>query len=215
METLNSIWQGLVTGLVLSLMLGTVFFSLIRNSILSGYKSGIYIALGVIICDVMFISLALLSTEFANFLEKYQTLVSTIAGFILMAMGIFMFIKAKPKNTEGIAFDKSKSSPFYFIANGFFLNVINPVNFFSWLTITSVLKFEMHYTLNLQIIFFSASLVSIFLMEFAIAYFASLLKKKITDKVVMRINQVSGLVFFGVGLKLASELYTIWYTLHF
>jgi threonine/homoserine/homoserine lactone efflux protein len=183
-------------------MLGTVFFSLIKNSLSSGYKTGIYIAAGVILCDVLFISLAILSTEFAKFLENNQNTISVIGGVVLMLMGISMILRAKPKPDAGKDFQSSSKSVLYYIGNGFLLNILNPVNFFSWLAISSVLKIKFHYQISDQIIYFSACLFSIFIVEIAIAYFASLLKKRMTDKVVQRINQTSGLVFIGVGLKL-------------
>jgi threonine/homoserine/homoserine lactone efflux protein len=183
-------------------MLGTVFFSLIKNSVNSGYKTGIYIASGVILCDIIFIALAILSTEFAEFLKNNQNTISFLGGLVLLIMGISMFLKAKPKPDEGKIFTSSSKSALYFIGNGFLLNVVNPVNFFSWLAISSLLKVKLDYQINDQVIYFSACLFSIFVVEIAIAYFASLLKKWMTDKVVQRINQVSGLVFFGVGIKL-------------
>jgi L-lysine exporter family protein LysE/ArgO len=202
MHLINCILQGLLTGVILSLMLGTVFFSLIKNSLSSGYKTGIYIAAGVILCDVLFISLAILSTEFAKFLENNQNTISVIGGVVLMLMGISMILRAKPKPDAGKDFQSSSKSVLYYIGNGFLLNILNPVNFFSWLAISSVLKIKFHYQISDQIIYFSACLFSIFIVEIAIAYFASLLKKRMTDKVVQRINQTSGLVFIGVGLKL-------------
>ena len=202
MHLLNCILQGLLTGVILSLMLGTVFFSLIKNSVNSGYKTGIYIASGVILCDIIFIALAILSTEFAEFLKNNQNTISFLGGLVLLIMGISMFLKAKPKPDEGKIFTSSSKSALYFIGNGFLLNVVNPVNFFSWLAISSLLKVKLDYQINDQIIYFSACLFSIFVVEIAIAYFASLLKKWMTDKVVQRINQVSGLVFVGVGIKL-------------
>jgi threonine/homoserine/homoserine lactone efflux protein len=183
-------------------MLGTVFFSLIKNSLSSGYKTGINIAAGVILCDVLFISLAILSTEFAKFLESNQNTISVIGGVVLLLMGVSMFLRAKPKPDAGKAFQSSSKSALYYIGNGFLLNILNPVNFFSWLAISSVLKIKFHYQISDQVIYFSACLFSIFIVEIAIAYFASLLKKRMTDKVVQRINQTSGMVFIGVGLKL-------------
>lgn len=204
MDLINCIWQGLLTGIVLSLMLGTVFFSLIRNSIAYGYKTGIYIAGGVVLCDIMFIALALMSSSFADFLKEYESEVSIGGGIILIVMGILMFVRSKPKDTEGKVFSSSGSDILYYIGNGFLLNVLNPVNFFSWLAISSVLRIEYNYGLKEQSVYFSASLVSIFLVEIGIAYFASMLKKKVTDKVVQRINQISGIVFFLLGLKLLT-----------
>jgi threonine/homoserine/homoserine lactone efflux protein len=183
-------------------MLGTVFFSLIKNSLNSGYKTGIYIAGGVVLCDVIFISLAILSTEFAEFLQDNQDMISLLGGLVLLIMGIRMFIKAKPKPDEGKIFKSSSKNALYFIGSGFLLNIVNPVNFFSWLAISTLLKVKLNYQINDQVIYFSACLFSIFVVEVAIAFFASKLKKWMTDKIIQRINQVSGLVFIGVGIKL-------------
>jgi threonine/homoserine/homoserine lactone efflux protein len=86
MHFLTCSFQGFVTGIALSLMLGTVFFALIRNSLIYGYKTGVYIALGVIASDVIFISLALLSHGFAVFLKHYEQLISVVGGSILSLM---------------------------------------------------------------------------------------------------------------------------------
>lgn len=204
MHTINCIWQGLATGFVLSMMLGTVFFALIRNSISFGYKTGIWIATGVILCDIMFISLALLSQPFAVFLSKYKNEISIGGGVILMVMGLLMFFKSEPELQEGKAF--GQGSKWYYIGNGFLLNVVNPVNFFSWLGISSFLTIKYQYGINDKIIFFAASLLSIFLAEFGIAFFASKLSRWISQRALKRINQISGLVFLLVGIKLSFGL---------
>ena len=206
MHWINCIQQGLLTGVILSLMLGTVFFSLIKNSLSSGYKTGISIASGVIICDILFISLAIISTEFAAFLSAHQEKISLIGGLVLIVMGISMIIRAKPKENVGKTFQSVGKNKLYLIGSGFLLNVVNPVNFFSWLTISTLLKVKFKYGINEQVVYFTACLLSIFLVEIAIAYFASLLKKWMTDQVVQRINQISGLVFVGVGFKLVFSL---------
>ncbi len=204
MHTINCLWQGLATGFVLSMMLGTVFFALIRNSISFGYKTGIFIALGVILCDILFISLALASQPFAEFLGKYKNQISVGGGIVLMGMGLLMFFKSEPVMQEGKVF--GQGSYWYYIGNGFLLNIVNPVNFFSWLGISSFLTIKYQYGINDKILFFSASLLSIFLAEFGIAFFASRLKRWISPKSLKRINQVSGLVFLGVGIKLVFGL---------
>jgi threonine/homoserine/homoserine lactone efflux protein len=109
MHVINCILQGLLTGAILSIMLGTVFFSLIKNSLSSGFKTGVYIAIGVILCDIIFITLAILSTEFANFLESNQHTISIVGGSVLLLMGLAMFVRAKPKTDAGKEFDYFKS----------------------------------------------------------------------------------------------------------
>lgn len=200
MHTLNCIWQGFATGFVLSLMLGTVFFALIKNSLSYGYKTGIFIALGVIACDLMFIALALLSQPFADFLSAYKNEVAIGGGLLLIAMGILIFFKSEPEVKEGK--ELGYGSALYYFGNGFLLNVVNPLNFFSWLGISSFLTINYQYTLNDKIIFFLASLLSIFITEIGIAFFASKLRKWVNPKHLKMVNMVSGIVFVAVGIKL-------------
>jgi threonine/homoserine/homoserine lactone efflux protein len=200
MQMLNCIWEGLLTGFVLSMMLGTVFFALIKNSLAFGPKTGVFIATGVIICDIMFISLALLSQPFADFLKQYKHEVSIGGGILLLIFGIFMMAQSKPNMEAGKVF--GQGSNWFYIGNGFLLNVVNPVNFFVWLGISSSLTIQFQYNINDKIIFFTASLFSIFFAEIGIALFASKLRKWVTPTILQRVNQISGLVFIGVGLKL-------------
>lgn len=202
MQLFNAVWQGLLVGMGLSLMLGTVFFSLIQNSISYGARTGIYISLGVIICDVIFISLALLSVGFAKFLAEYENAVSIGGGSILVIMGASAYVKAGA-NKQGKDFSSKPNSATYYFINGFLLNAVNPVNFFSWLAISSMLTVRYHYELNDKVVFFASSLCSIFLVEILIAYFASRVKVMATPLVIKRINQFSGIVFVIFGLKLA------------
>ncbi|MDI1233490.1 MAG: LysE family transporter [bacterium] len=208
MHLFNIVWEGFMTGIALSLMLGTVFFALLRNSIQHGYKTGFYIASGVIACDIIFISLALLSEGFAIFLKTYQSIISIVGGAILIIMGLVMVIKAKPKMSEGHLMSEEKKSGWIFFINGFLLNLLNPINFFSWLAISTMLTIRFNYTLNDKTYFFLASLFSIFLVEIVIAFGASKVKQWMTPLVLKRINQISGLVFIGIGIKLT--LVFIW-----
>ncbi len=207
MHVFNCIWQGLTTGVVLSLMLGTVFFSLIRNSLKYGYHSGVYISLGVIVCDIMFISLGIASHGFAVFLKNYNHSISVVGGVVLALMGVYMIVRAKPKIQEGKEFVPKKNPHYYFFASGFLLNVLNPINFFSWLGISTMLTSQYNYDIPDKIIFFTASLVSIFVVEIMIAHSAHKLKKMVTPLVLKRINQVSGSVFLLLGLRLALGMY--------
>jgi L-lysine exporter family protein LysE/ArgO len=202
MHLFNVVWEGFVTGMALSLMLGTVFFSLLRNSLQYGYKSGFFIAAGVVACDVIFISLALLSDGFAIFLKNYQMQISIVGGIVLIIMGAVMIIKANPKMMEGKLMGEEKRSNWLFFMNGFLLNLLNPVNFFSWLAISTMLTIRFNYTLHDKTYFFLASLCAIFLVEILVSFGASKIKQWVTQKVLKRVNQISGLIFIGIGIKL-------------
>jgi threonine/homoserine/homoserine lactone efflux protein len=204
---LDAIFSGFGTGIVLSLMLGTVFFALIQNSVNFGYKSGIFIALGVIISDVFFISAAILGTSFLPDVPKMPFYSSLVGGFLLISLGIASIFKKKSK----IVYPKTKfGNLMYYFSTGFLLNVLNPVNFFYWVAIVAYLQTEKFFLLPKQIIFFSSCLSAIFITEVAISYFASRLRNFFTPLVLRRINQVSGLIFVGFGIKLLYDAITIY-----
>jgi threonine/homoserine/homoserine lactone efflux protein len=54
---------GFLTGMVMSIMLGTVFFALVQNSIDYGFKMGVFISIGVITSDILLISLSWFNAE--------------------------------------------------------------------------------------------------------------------------------------------------------
>ena len=63
---MTPILSGFVYGLGISFMLGTVFFTLIQQGLKHGAKAGIAIAVGVILTDIVFISLAYWFTDLAS-----------------------------------------------------------------------------------------------------------------------------------------------------
>ncbi len=200
MHYFNCFWQGALTGITLSLMLGTVFFSLIKNSIEFGYKSGIYIALGVVFCDSLYVLVALMSHSLSLFLKQYEFSLSIIGGTILIILGIFMLFQKKNNIDEGKII-KGKSKWYYFF-NGFILNLVNPVNFLTVFGISNMLTIRFNYTIIDQIIYFGAMMLTIIATEVGISISASKIKSYITPTIMNRINQLSGIIFLIIGFKL-------------
>ena len=82
---------------------------------------------------------------------------------------------------------------------GFFLNIINPANFLEWVGTASVLKTKYHFETFENVSFFVGALLVVFGTELSVAYFASRLRRVLSDRVIQRINMVSGAVFMGSG----------------
>ncbi|GAB4488011.1 MAG: LysE family transporter [Raineya sp.] len=201
----DAILLGFGTGIALSLMLGTVFFALIQNSVDFGYKSGIFIALGVVASDVFFISIALLGTSYLPEIPKMPFYSSLVGASLLIILGLVGFFKKNPK----LVYPKTKfGNLMYYFGTGFLLNVLNPVNFFFWAAIVTYLRTEKFFLIHEQIVFFIACLAAIFSAEVGIAYFASRLRRFFTSLFLRRVNQVSGLIFLGFGIKLLYDAFT-------
>lgn len=201
----DAIISGFGTGVVLSCMLGTVFFALIQNSIDFGYKSGIFIASGVVFSDIFFISAAMAGTSFLPDTPQMPFYSSLVGGLLLVGLGAGSIFKKK------VEIKRTKThlgNALYYFGQGFLLNALNPVNFFFWVAIVAHLQTEKYFPFNLQIVFFIFCLLAIFLTEVGISFSASRLRKLFTPLIMQRFNQVSGVIFVGFGIKLLIDAFT-------
>jgi len=50
---MEAVFNGVIYGLVLAVLVGPVFFTLIQTSIERGFKSGVYVAIGISLSDAL------------------------------------------------------------------------------------------------------------------------------------------------------------------
>lgn len=195
-----ALFYGLVTGVLLCLTFGTVFFSLVQNSVDNGYKCGIKIALGVVVCDAIFVFFAIFGTALLPHIENFENWMAGAGVIFLLILGINNLVQNQPK----IAYPKSRFGNFlYYFTTGFLLNGLNPVNFISWVTIATYLRSTLHYEIDEMMVFFGASLLAIFLTESGIALSAHKLKRIFTPRIVKIFNRVTGVVFVLIAGQIA------------
>ncbi len=194
-------FYGLGTGIVLSAMLGTVFFSLIQNSIDNGIKSSMYLSSGVIFSDIILITVGYLNASFIPKGGKAEAVVRLIGGLFIIGLGVSNIYK-KTK----ILFPSSGKKPMLLAIKGFTLNFFNPGNFLSWLAVSALVKNVLHFTVPQRIIFYLGAITAIFGMEFLISYGAVKLKRFMSPLFLRRVNVVLGFVFLVFGVVLLWPL---------
>lgn len=183
----------------MSLMLGTVFFALIQHSIDYGFKTGVFIALGVIISDLIFVSIAVFGASLIPAIRENENTIRVFGGIMLLLLGVSSWRINKPK----AVYQTSKGgSAFYFIGKGFLLNALNPVNLFTWAAVSTYLNGVMKYSVPLQMVYFTSCLLAIFVTEILISLGASKLRHLITETIIVLINRIAGSVFIVAGLFL-------------
>lgn len=187
----------LTTGFVLSFGFGSVFFALIQTSIDYGYKAGRNIALGVALGDILLVALAILGTGFLPNIPNFENYVRIIAATLLFGLGISQFRKSKVKIKTSA---NTVKNLIYFISKGLVLNIVNPVNFLAWVLVSSTLK-TYNYNLGEEIVFFTVCIGTVFLTETLIAYFANRVKAKFSERAMVYVKYVTGLIFLGLGTK--------------
>ncbi len=200
-----SLFYGFGTGILLCLTFGTVFFALMQNSVDNGYKSGLKIAFGVVVCDTLFVISALFGTSYLPKLEGVENALTLVGVIFLTVMGLVNIFKGTPR----LVYPQTRFGNFlYYFTTGFLLNGLNPINFISWVTLAALLRTKFHYTLTEQKTFMGASLAAIFLTESALAISAHKLKRFFTPRVAPIFNRTTGVVFLFIAAQLAwTRLY--------
>ncbi len=197
---------GLITGILLCLTFGTVFFSLIQTSVERGYRTGIQIVLGVVASDAFFCFTAIFGTSFLPQIDHFDKWIGAIGIVFLVILGVKNFFRVPTITPKTHADDRSRRrSHFKYFLKGVALNALNPINFMSWAAIATYLRTKGRYDLNEMILFFGMSLIGVFATQSALAIYAHRLRRLLTIRIMKYINITTGIVFLGVATKLLWE----------
>ena len=193
--------KGLVLGLMLSISVGPVIFSIIKQSINNGHKGGFAFIAGVSVSDISLVVVSNLFTVLFEGLLEYQTAIGIGGSVMLIAMGIYVTFFKKLKVKEGasqIVIMRKRDYVKTFLA-GFFMNILNPGVIGFWLlTSTSLLT----QTLEYRLVVFSTCLVVVGGLDIAKVMLAGRIRTKLTPHNVHIINRISGLILIGFGIAL-------------
>ena len=88
--------NGVISGIVLALLVGPVFFTIIQTSIERGFKSGVWVAFGVALSDTIYITLSYQGLSQLFHEKQFQIYLGYVGGSILLCFGIYyLFIKSR------------------------------------------------------------------------------------------------------------------------
>ena len=195
-------FYGLLTGLILSSMLGTVFFCLVQNSIDNGFKSGAFVATGVIISDIILISITYFGASLFPQGGHTEMIVRICGASFLLAMGI-----SNLSSHKKILFPNADSRNIFLLGSkGFMLNILNPGNYLSWLAVAATLRNVLHFSSPERWLYYSGALTGIFGMEMLISFAAGWFKKYISAQFLKRLDLILGIVFILFSLLLIKPL---------
>ena len=196
--------KGIVTGFILSIMIGPVFFVLLETSIRKGVKAAIAFDIGVLLNDILYILIALVFyNEVAELSNGDDNSVLRICGGVLfLAYGVVNFRK-KVSNPKIELVDSVESTKGYLLLGlkGFLLNLANPMVIFYWFSVMTLgaqneidgaSKYYM-------LIFLAAILITFFSIDLLKIFGAKKLRPLVTKKLLRSLNRLIGFVFVGFG----------------
>ncbi|TSJ46539.1 LysE family translocator [Fluviicola chungangensis] len=209
---LDIILKGIITGFILSIMIGPVFFLLLETSIRKGIRAAIAFDVGVLLSDLIYIIIALIFySEVSKITSgEYGHIISIVGGIVLVIFGLVTLLK-KPKEDKKEAEQLNNQTKDLILLGlkGFLLNFANPGVIFYWITVialgadgkksttNAIDESTYWYILIIMMTFFSVDLLKIF--------GAKKLRPFITEKVLVGLNRLIGLIIIGTGVLLVIK----------
>ncbi len=216
---IDLILKGIVTGFILSIMIGPVFFILMETSIRKGIRSAIAFDLGVLLSDMIYILIAyVFYSEVASLTGggKNNELAKIIGGILFIIYGIVTFfkkLKHAPLDEEGNVIQNQKDY-ILLLLKGFILNIANPFVIIYWFSVMTLASQQSQSSLTTgdssPIMFFIAIiLITFFSIDILKIIGAKKLRPLVTDNLLKGLNQLTGIVFLCFGLFLIIKVFLI------
>ncbi len=204
---MSFILEGLVLGLSLAFSLGPIFIALTETSIQKGTLAGILVGAGIWVSDILFVGF------FYFFISKIKETIESpsfvfwmgLSGAIfLILFGIYLIFR-KPE----INFDQSKYTVRNYIGffiKGFTVNTVNPFTFVFWIFIISTYIIGRQISHSESALLLGTILFIIVSSDLIKVFLSSLLRKKLTIRILNYLFNFSGIILIGFGCYMIFQL---------
>lgn len=206
--------EGVIVGLSLALIMGfgPSFFTLIQTSINRGFKSAMFLDIGIILNDIMVVALMMMTNLQFNITDKDNLIYAGVsASIILIIFGIYTYnlspkkiIHISENNNQKIdkMNEKFEKEPkwYVYISKGFIINIFNPFVWIFWITCVATASSNYEGNKYSLIIFFVGVFVTVLFFDILKALGAYSLKRFFTEKMLRMLNRVTGIVLIIFGL---------------
>jgi len=191
--------NGLLTGLVLQLAIGPIFFFIVNLALQRTWVDGMVGAFAVTLADYVYIMLAIFGVGKLLEKKKVKKVFGMISSLVLVIFGLFM-VKAVMGEMEMIELKSGVSNLFSSFISVFVLTISSPLTIVFWTSIFTAKAVEHNYSKKSFFIFGLGSGLSTLLFMGAAVILLSLFKANIPLIVVQLLNLGVGglLILYGV-----------------
>jgi threonine/homoserine/homoserine lactone efflux protein len=202
---INDILSGIPWGIFLSFMIGPVFFILLETSIIKGFRAALVFDLGVVLGDIVFITIAYLGSYRLITSLKDNSALFMFGGILMLAYGVISYIslhKEKKVDTKKIDNEIIRKDYLGLFIKGFFLNIINIGVLGFWLAVIISVGPKLEMQNSRMLTFFITVILSYLLVDCIKIVLAKQLKTKMTPRNILKIKKIISIVLmvFGVAL---------------
>src|SRR3989344_7752866 len=190
--------NGLVTGLVLQLAIGPVFFFIINLALQKSIFDGLVGTLAVTIVDYFYITLAILGIGKLLENKKIKKVFGIVSSVVLIIFGIFII---KEMTSSGISTTVITNSTNLLssFASVFLLTISSPMTIVFFTSIFTAKALEYNYSKKELLVFgFGTGMATLLFMGTSVILF-SLIKGSVPLLLIQILNLIVGCLLIGYG----------------
>lgn len=203
------ILNGIKLGIVLALLIGPVFFTIIQTSVERGFGKGVLVSIGVSISDLFYVVICYLGLIRLVENEAFHQQMAYVGGAILLLFGIYYLALKNRRIKDPSVSHIEERSRMRYLLKGFVINAFSPMVPLFWIGTLSIVTIDFGYNENSEIIlFYSAVLLTVLGTDIIKSWLAGRLRRLITIQRMKIVNIVVGiaLIIFGVRLLMLGAV---------
>jgi threonine/homoserine/homoserine lactone efflux protein len=205
--------KGLALGLLLSISVGPVVFSIIRQSLNNGHKGGFVFVAGVSASDILLVLICNIFSQLFKQAMSHEKVIGIAGSIFLILLGIFnFFLKKVPKpgDVKVITVFRKRDIVTGFFS-GFFMNLLNPGVLLFWFAASATILEDAEMTEapeQYRFIVFLTCLLFVLVADISKVMLAGKIRTKLTPHNIHIIDRVSGIILMIFGIVLMYGIFT-------
>ncbi|MDA0193840.1 MAG: LysE family transporter [Bacteroidetes bacterium] len=193
--------KGLLFGMGLMLAMGPVFFTVVQTSLQRGFKTAAMVAIGVMLSDVFYISLAFFGLSKIDS-DEFRVFLGLCGGVIMLIYGLVLISKKVEKSKIDLLEDDNILK---YLAKGWLINFLNPFIPIFWIGVVGIAQINYGKESIENFFFFSGIVVMVYSSDILKSFLANRLRTVVTPALILNLNKALGFILIAFGIWLFSN----------
>lgn len=195
---MHAILQGALMGAILSVLIGPVFFLLIKTAISQGIRSAMMLETGIILSDISCILLSYFGLVGLLNSPQNRYIATIIGSLLLILYGAIILFGSATKNGESPGTFKERGISL--LLKGYLFNLTNPSVIFFWVGAVGLTISDFSGNALQTFLHFSATILVVFGFDLLKIYLAGAIRKYLTPLTIQRISKAAGILIALLGM---------------
>ncbi|HNP20795.1 MAG TPA: LysE family translocator [Panacibacter sp.] len=206
--------KGLALGLILSISVGPVIFSIIKHSLNNGHKGGFAFIAGVSSSDITIVLACNLFSSLFESAITHEVIIGISGSAFLIIMGIYtiFFKKVTIADKEALKLKTMRRREILGVyLSGYFMNLLNPGVMIFWIAASATILADSKQQpdpAGYRVIVFAICLLVVLLADAAKVMLAGNIREKLNPHNIHIINRIAGIIYIGFGVAIIYGILT-------